>query len=314
MYYYFSCEYPAVIKLNGVYYGLIGDAVKCVNSLDEQTFVEICPISGKYNGVNFMLSKDFLTCEHNLVSVTDLKGGYLLKIKEPTASGEFKIIAQQKYNDAVVTLFNDNGVKLSLETPNDFYADNFDFLVTSGEIFRVDTFSSPVICTVLHGKHDYLSAYLITDKIIKVFYDQVDGYSFSSGISTTKKYVDILKHTVTCEWALSNATLTVKESHLTYGKELNLDKMPELLIPYAFFEELLVGGKVSEFLSDDMQKNERLLKGYLGDFIGVMPPPTFRDVSQVGLIYPNGKNGYTVNYYKCAIENKKISNISKCED
>ena len=100
MYYYFSSGYPAIIKLNGIYYGQITDTVKQINVLDEQSFIEVCSLTPNEKGLNFILNPEFIKNPTNYVSITDLKGGYLIKFLPTYSKEDFSLIAQQRFNDA----------------------------------------------------------------------------------------------------------------------------------------------------------------------------------------------------------------------
>ena len=107
MYFYFSSGYPAAIKLNGLYFGIITDSVKaCDIKTEDNPFIEICPLSSGEKGVNFLLTEHFLSSPPEGVSVTDLKGGYLIKFNASHRGGQFGITAQEKFRDAVVTVYN----------------------------------------------------------------------------------------------------------------------------------------------------------------------------------------------------------------
>ena len=95
--------------------------------------------------------------------------------------------------------------------------------------------------------------------------------------------------------------------------ETDLDKLNEKIIPFAFFEDLCVGSDIIKYLSQDMQNNALYVKDYIKDFIGVMPPPLFRDINEVGLIRKKAENVFVVDYYIAEVENKKIINIKKSE-
>ncbi len=313
MYYYFSSEYPAVLKLNGIYYGLINDSVKAINLLDGQTFAEICPLDGKGQSVNFMLVLGGKIVNEKL-SVTDLKGGFLIKALMCEQNTQFNILTQRKFDDAVITVFNDNGLKVSVETPTDFFADNFELRAQSAEIFRTDNFGVKLLAVKFNGNKTSLVAYAINQKINKIFFDHVDDFSLDENFITHKSYRDMAKHSVKTEWEYLNGKLTAKKHTVTCGKRLEVPTLHTRLLPYAFFEELLVGGNVEPFLSPSMQKNAKHLKGYLGEFIGVMPPPIFRKIEEIGLIYKVGEKDYQVNYCTVDLENHLICNVKKADD
>lgn len=314
MYYYFSSEFPSAIKLNGIYLGYITDTVKCIDVDAKGAFIEICPTSQNCNAINFTLDDSFVQNPPTNVTVTDMKGGYLIKFLRPNYDPNFKVICQQKFSDLVATLFNENGLKLSLETPTDFFADNFCLQVKNGELIKTDVLGAPILCLRLLGEKQYLACYLYKEKIKKIFFDQIESFDFENGFSTTKKFVDIQKHTVTTEWQLKNDLLIVKSKTVQNAPSFNIEKLNAKLLPFAMLEELLVGGNVLPYLNEGMQQNAQKLKGYLGNFIGVMPPPLFRSIDELGLVYPNGDRKYIVKYFTFELDDRKICNIKAVED
>ena len=99
MYYYFGCNYPVAIKINGIYYGTLGDEVKCLRiEEDFKPFVEICPLNAYGKSANFILEQDFLQNPPQNFIVTDLKGGYFIKLLQflPRPSAKRFFISAKK--------------------------------------------------------------------------------------------------------------------------------------------------------------------------------------------------------------------------
>ena len=136
MYFYFSAEYLSAIKLNGAYFGLLGNEVKSVNiDQPEKTLVEIIPLNGNNTPTNFLLNQDFLSSP-NVATVIDLKGGYFISLDNNFILKEFSVLAQEKYADCVATVFCDGQPKLSIETPNSFFTDTLSMRCDSVKIER----------------------------------------------------------------------------------------------------------------------------------------------------------------------------------
>ena len=91
------------------------------------------------------------------------------------------------------------------------------------------------------------------------------------------------------------------------------EKLPDLLIPYLFLEDFSAGEDFSEYLSDDINKNADKLGGFFGNFLGVFPPPLFRNQDEVGLIYKIKENLFETKYFTFHLDDKKISNIIPVE-
>ena len=146
-----------------------------------------------------------------------------------------------------------------------------------------------------------------------MFSDFVEDYSISDGLTTFQHLKDMAKHKNQTCWKIENNNLVPLNTSITRSQNFNLSTLPAPLIPFAFFEEVLCGGTFNEFLSENVLKNADKIKGYLGEFIGVMPPPLFRKPNEIGLIYKKDKNLYSVDYFSVTLKDNKIDNISHCE-
>ena len=314
MYYYFSSSFPSAIKINGIFYGKLYQTVKHLRiDGDFNPLVEICPLNSSSNPVTFILDNDFFTSPPENTLVTDLKGGYLIKFTGNCASTEFLVIKQEKFDNLVATVFNENGPKISIETPNDFYAENLTFIINSAQITQFSLNQHNFLAVLLIGDKNLLLIYDIYNQIRKVFCREVSDFSVDNCLVTTEVFNDMAKHVVKSSWEFNNGGFERKNLTCTCSESFDAQLLNEKLLPYAFFEEVLVCGDYASFLSDSMKEHANKLKGFLGDFIGVMPPPKFRSQNEVGLIYPDGANRYRTEYYLTELTNGKICNIKKTD-
>ena len=313
MYYYFSSDYPAAIKINGIFYGTIGGVIKPLRvDGDTAPFIEICPLNGGQS-VNFMLNREFLLEPPEQVTVTDLKGGYLVKFYQTVFFSEFSIIAQEKYQDAVITVFNENGLKISIETPNDFFAETVKRNASSAQIRRFCLGQAQFVAVAIFGDKTLLLVYHLSTPVRKLFMREVDDYSTENGFTTTENFKDIAKHKVTTVWNYDNGKLTQNSVKIEKSEKFDISLLPEKLIPYAFLEALISGDTIEEYLTGNVKDHADKLSGFFGNFIGIMPPPTFRKIEEIGLIYPCGRNLYRVDYFTFELLNGKICNIKKAD-
>jgi hypothetical protein len=312
MYYYFSADYTAGLKLNGKYLGLIDSSITGVSVLDERTFIEICPINSTERTINFVLNDDFISNPPPCVKVTDLKGGYLIKLVKTYLGGEFKVLSQQKYNDLIVTVYNENGVKISIETQKDFLIENIPTDSSIVNFYRPE-FDSNLIAVAFRGKKTLLTIFSTADKISKVFFGLVDEFCFEKEFITTENFLDIAKHTLKISWQFNGDSFYEKERVLECSSTFNKENLNEKVLPFAFLEELMLCGDIKQYLADNLIENASKLKSFFGDYIGVMPPPSFRVINEVGLIYKQTENSYFVNYFSFEVENGKINRIIKCD-
>ena len=314
MVYYFSSEYTAGLKLNGIYYGIITDTAKPINIENDGTFIEVLPLNAQEKPVCFLLDKNCLSNPPKLISITDLKGGYLIKFLKSYSSGEFGVINQQKYSDALITVYNDKGAKLSIDNANDFYLEKINFDFTQVEFYRVNGFScgKTIIATVFIGKNNLINLYDIFSNPVRcIFSRAVDEFSFENGFTTTENLFDIAKHKITCEWDYNGEIIQEKSKTVLKSPNFSTNNLPQKLLPFAFTEELFVGGDIREYLTGNILDNAVKLRGFFGDFIGVFPPPPFKNTDCVGVVYSNGQNKYTAEYFYFEFFNGKICNIKK---
>lgn len=314
MYYYFTCNYAAAIKINGIYYGTLCETVKSLRiDGDFAPLIEICSLNGRAQNVNFILDEQFLCTPPDNILLTDLKGGYLIKINQTETRADFNIINQQKFNGAIVTVFNENGLKISIETGYDFFAETLNLCVDNAEIIEFYLGNEHFIAVHLKSEKPLLLVYNLSKPIKKVFCREVDEFATSPTFTTTEKMSDIAKHIITSTWDFSNGQFIRKELSCKCAQDFDAEKLNENVLPFAFFEEVYAGGNYENYLSDDLSKNADKLKGFLGEFIGVIPPPKFRNDNEVGLIYKKTENKYSAEYYSVCIENNKITNIKKTD-
>lgn len=314
MYFYFCAQYPSVIKLNGIYYGQISNTIKSCNfdGIDSP-FIEVCPLLSNGATLNFILDQNFLSSPPENVSVTDMKGGYLIKFSNPPLDKKFNVIGQHKEPNLLCTVFNDLKSKLSIETPTDFYAEDLPFEILSVQFSKGTGNAKNLLAVAYNLDPIRLEVFSVNEKIVKVYSNQVESYLLDQTLSTTERFNDIAKHVRSSVWELKNGVLQQKSINISLKDSFSLQDLPPKLVPFAFLEELLVGGDLAEYLSENILKNKDMLGEYFGDFIGIMPPPIFRRIEEVGLIYHDTNTKYFIEYFSFEIENGKILNIKKSD-
>lgn len=315
MFFYFYSKSPAIIKINGVYHGKIdGGFNKMFLDISSPPFVEVCFFCSKTSPLFFMLDNNFLCSPPDNVIIVNLKGGYAITINEQRATLPFSIINQQKYPFAVATVFNDNGLKLSIETANDFFAKNLDFCCDNAEILPFCLDNKQFLAVNFLGEHNLLTCFLIENKITEIFSKSVIEFSLENGFTTTEKFLTIAKHKLTCSWSLNGEKFSPLNKHVEKDADYNLDNIVDCVLPYAFLEEFIIGEVVDEFLCDSVKENAKFLNDYFGDYIGVFPPPSFRKEDEIALLYKNGYNKYKVEYFTFELNNRKICNIKRSDN
>lgn len=311
MYFYFFCGFPAVIKFQGVIFGTVDNSVKFCNFDKPYPLIEICPLTGD-PPVAFFPDETFLNAPPQNVTVTDLKGGYFLKFSKPYKTDGFKILAQEKYRDANITAFIEQGYKISLETKMDFFAETLNFSPISVSFNRGEGINGNLISALFDcGDKKILNVYGVKETAL-LFSKETDEFNFSAlGFTTVERLKDIAKHTIVCEYSESGGEIKELSRKVKSDESFDREKLNERLIPYAFSEEFLCGGDYSFYLAGNIKENADKLGGFFGEFIGVTPPPLFRNYKEIGFIYKIAERKYSVEYFTFDIAENKIININK---
>ena len=318
MYFYFSSAYPAAIKLNGIYFGNIGNVVKGLK-LDAYsgTFVEICPLCKEEDQISFIIDKNFKELKSDNLSITDLKGGYLFKFLPSYRHGEVKVIAAAEYQDLSASIKLESGIKISVNCGGATFTDYINRRFDDAKIKRIVLNEKPLLLIELRQDNKSeitLAVYDVFPKIKRLMFITADEYSSEEGLTITERKKDIAKHVIKRKVELKDGVLTETEREVTRSKNFSENNLTEKILPYAFLEEFLSSGNVDIYLGGNVLKNARKISDYLGNFIGIMPPPPFRSQTEIGLIYEKEENEYEVNYFTFELVDRKIVNIKRSED
>ena len=309
---YLSCSINCAVKINGNYKGQITNQPTLI-PFEIGDLIEFVTIGKNCLPFCFIYDENILISPPEKIIVTDLDGGHLFHYDNfMIENQQFKVIKQQKFIDLVCTIFCDGNIKLSIETNNDFYAENIYFNVENADIDKLYINNKQFLIIVYStciSKQVCIFTY--ENKIEKIFQKTINEIEFTTNLTTIEYLNDIAKHKITCEWTEQDGLIIEKNRKVTCSKDFCAHKLSPKILPYAFLEEYLCGGNCHNYLADNIKQNFDKLKGYFGDFIGIMPPPSFRDINEIGLIYKISQQKYKVEYFTFEIENNKITNLIK---
>ncbi|MBQ7642685.1 MAG: hypothetical protein IJS67_02165 [Clostridia bacterium] len=284
MYYYLLCATPCAVKLNGEYIGKASENYSIIDA--DAGLMEIIPLCDGYHSVNFLIGKD---CEESQnMKIIDLSGGFLLiPVFKRTIFSDFKMIKREvvpfSYGEVAVTCYAENGVRLIAENKSDLEVESIPFYPDDATFFKCGGKGGEYLIVLLTGKRTMVTAYKIDKKIQMVFRQTCDAYSLKNNILTlTERKNDVLKHVVTTDWEFAAGVKAVRR---TVVRKKPLYALPERLVSYAFFEEIALGGDLSDFLTARLRPRAKEMKGFLGRYTAVLPPPHFKPDNLVMLLY-----------------------------
>ncbi|MBE5756813.1 MAG: hypothetical protein E7342_03320 [Clostridiales bacterium] len=305
MYFYFLASFKAVIKIDGEFRGTLDKNLAF--SFENEPFIEICPL-GEGTNISFILNESFLnTFQENLV-ITDLKGGYLLYFKRNFFKKGLTVLTQQNFSNALLTVYEENGLKVSIETKDDFFIESLFYEITEVKAEKV-FLSKELLVVSFKGKDNFINVYSLFPKIENILSIDADEYQFNESFVTKKNIFDIKKHILSTTWGFSENRLFKVEEKGLKTKQVDILNLNEKVIPYLFLEDFLVNDDFEDYLDESLKEKKDLLKDYLGDFLGIMPPPSFIESNKIGLIYKKRENYYYVNYISFELFDRKIVNL-----
>ena len=131
-------------------------------------------------------------------------------------------------------------------------------------------------------------------------------------LNATLPLSDSLGRVANCEWEMSEQGLTRTKCALSQARTLNgendIETIQAELLPFAFFESILLGANYLSFLSDDLESQAEKLKEYLGEFCAVT---LTNNPNVCGLVSKKAERLFEIINYAVSIENGKITDIRK---
>ena len=303
MLYYFLCATPCAVKLNGAYVGIANQNFSFLDF--DEGFLEFSPLDQSFYSTGLFFDRNGCSNTQNAKFI-DLNGGILIIpsfTKKITA--DFKLFKKQTFSlsrSISVSCYNHGGVKLFLSNETDFFIDSIPFMPEK-IIFESCAFKgTEYIVAICVAKRSLILGYKVDGKITPVFKNVCDGYGLNQNtITTLENKCDLLSHSITSKWAFEDEIRLIDFAITNKRAPFSL---PEKLIPYAFFEEVLIGGDTRIFLAPKLKERATELKEFLGDFTQVLPPPHFKDDDLVTLLYEK-----KVEYAKIELDGGLISNV-----
>lgn len=318
-YFIFSSDRPRAVRINGKFYGKAEkEGFKIAYDDEIAPFVELCPITSDEDDcpLSFFADEKFLSSSHKNVAVTDLKGGFLIRNLTFPVERDFKLLAQNRINGSTITVFNDNGIKISMETGNDSFIESLPFLPSAISLSEaiIDGTNVAIISTEASNEdfeNKMLAVYSLGKSPERLFFAEVTDFSTYGGLTVNTARRDVSKHVVCDELHFKDGKLVPTNRKIKSDNLFDPTALRKEVRSYAFFEELSVGGDVSVYLSDDMNEKKEKLREYLGNYIGVFPPTEEKYADFVGLLYKRAENLYFAEYFSPIYENEKIVNVIK---
>lgn len=302
---YFLTNQRAALKLNGQYLGVIDGIERFVDIEDGQEILaEVIP-AGEELPYSFFIGQSLFEKPPSFLKVYLLEGGAQVQIPrfEKRDRG-LNILEQICLNSSTVTILelggrrylSCDGDRCSLyQLPSYFEGCH----LTEQSIGGL-----PVICV---GGENCLC--IISAEGKKLYLGQVESYSFGDMLGLTVYFKGCAGYYAEKEYSYDGQELKLNKEVIKRRYAVEND-----ISHFAFFEAVLYGGDLSEYLCEDMQGSTEAIKEYLGNFAEVTVPrkafyDRYGDISAAALAYPIKDNLFEIKYFSVEYKDGKIENI-----
>lgn len=293
---YFLSSQPCALRLGGVFFGMTDRFERYADvSLQDNIFVEFLPENSL--PVTFFLTENIRFSPPQHCEVYVLADGIAVYAAEFTPTDfTLKTLWQQRLGNTLLTVFAQGQLQLAVQTPkNGFTA----YLPPALCDFNAELYGDFVLLSgVTHGRKRLL---IFHENGKKILDEEILSYSLSDGtLRAELPLSERLGRTAVCTWSLENEGIKRTEFTLRAPAKSGDERiLPDELLPYAFFESVLIGANYAEFLSDELAENADKIVGFLGDFIAVTLTD---DPLTCGLVRKKAERLYSLSYYRVNIQ------------
>ena len=291
---YFLSSQPCALFLNELYFGITDHFERFVDvALSDKIYVRFAPQDKL--PIGFFIDNTLPTTPPIGCEIYLLRDGIAIYAKDfPAHDFSLKLIAQQRVNDTLATLFCQGEIQLSIESSKGYFNATLPTTFANAELFLQGD-----LCFI--HTQEWLAVY--TKRCERLLLEQITDFSVQENIlNATLPLSDRLKRSARCQWTLTENSCTQTKFIL---QEQN-DTPSEELLAYAFFESLLIGANVEGFLSEALQSKASQIKEFIGEFISVSPTET---PNTCALIKRKQERVFEAVYYTVIIENGKIIDV-----
>ena len=300
---YFLSSQPCMLSLNGTFYGVTDRFERFAEiNLSDRIFVKFSPEGAQ--DIGFFITEEILTKPPNGCEVYLLKDGLAIRARDfAPVDCTLQPIAQKRFDEVVVSVLKQGNIQVTIQSPDGFFTSPLP------PAFSVCTLSKHEDLFFLEGEN-HLAVY--TRKGECLLMEEILSFSVTENtLNATLPLSDVLGRVADCVWKLDGATcrrthFTLRQTRAHDGSD-DAVKIRDELLPYAFFESVLLGDNYAELLSDDLRPKAKSLVGFLGDFRAVC---LTADPYTCGLIREKDARLYEVDYFTVKIENGKVADVT----
>lgn len=311
---HFSSSMPCALKLGGALVGFCGEAEKFADLPEgERVPVEFIPADGNFMPITFIIDENFFKPPPHCCDVVRYGcGADICAARFSPRDAGLRVLNQSREGDVLATVFDSGGVRLSLESKNNFAAQ--DLPRAANYEIATEQIGGEQFLRVSCKIGNTTELFLFNKALECAFRDRVSDFSCGEKLTVRLDFADVAGHSATRILRAEGGALIPETTQVRASNAVDPALLDERILPFAFFQEIAVGGNFTAYLSEELAQKQDRIKEYLGDFVGVYLPKeifylTYGKQNAAGLLYRRGDNVWDAKFFSVQSENGKITNI-----
>lgn len=297
---YFLSSRPCALSVNDLYFGITDKFERFAElSLKDNLFVRFTPENAL--PIGFFITESLSTTPPAGCEVYILKDALAIYARDfPPADLSLKLVAQQRFDDLLATVYVQGAVQLSLESPAGFFNATLPPSFASCKL----SFQSDLLFL---QTEDRLMIYakdgtcLLDERFLQFSVTE-------NTLNATLPLSDHRNSVAECTWQLTENGCQRTECIVRTPKRDGEKDFPDELIAYIFFESVLIGSNFDDILSDELLPEKDKIVEFLGDFESVIQT---EEPTTCGLLRKKAERLYEATYFTVEITDGKITDIRR---
>ena len=299
---YFLSSQPCALSVGGCYFGLCDQFERFAElSLKDEHYILFQPQGA--GALGFFLTENIRFTPPQGCEVYLLPDGIAVYARDfPPVDFTLRPLAQIREKNTLATLYQQGVLQLSIESEFGF------FISTLPPSFCNSTLKFCDGLLFVEGENQLA---IFSQKGEKLLQETTLSYTVEKGeLRIQIPLSECLGRTASCVYTLSEhglmrTSFSLSQTRTATG-ECTQEKLREELLPFAFFESVLLGGGYQDMLGEELYEKADTLRGFLGEFLAVS---VTKDPSVCGLVRKKEKDLYEVDYFKAEVQGGKIVDI-----
>lgn len=293
---YFLSATPCVLRVNGVFFGMVDTFERFAEcSLKDNLFIEF--LSQNLSPIRFFLTENIRFSPPEGCEVYLLKNAIAIYARDfACPDARLQILSQIRTKNCLITFFRQGKTQLCAEWENGFFTAEFPEFLFPCQTDFLDGL------LVLRGEKG-IAVYDEKGKILLC--EKTVSHRLEDNILHARLPLsDRLKRYADCVWSLEKGQCI--QTQFTLLQEEICDAPTEELIPYAFFESVLLKADYAQFLSDELAQKAEDVLSFLGEYENVA---LTENPLECALLRRKGERIWEASYFKVELQNGRICDI-----